>query len=50
MQDAKHIQSSSRVPRAGPVNAVTDQKDNCYRCGGQHDPYKCKHKESMSRV
>ena len=47
MQDAKDLQSSSRMPRAGLVNAINEQKAKCYRCGGQHNPYKCKYKESV---
>ena len=45
MQDAKDLQSSSRVPRAGLVNAINEQKAEMYRCGGQHNPFKCKYKE-----
>ena len=33
MQDAKDLQSSSRVPRVGPVNAINEQKAECYCCG-----------------
>ena len=33
MQDAKDLQSSSRVPRVGPVNAINKQKAECYCCG-----------------
>ena len=47
MEDAKDLQSSSRVPRAGLVNAINEQKAECYCCGGQHNLYKCKYKESV---
>ena len=48
MQDAKDLQYSSKVPRAGPVNTINEQKAKCYRCGGQHNLYKCKYKDSVS--
>ena len=50
MQDAKDLQSSSKVPRAGPVNTINEQKAECYQCGGQHNLYKCKYKESVSHL
>ena len=47
VKDAKDLQNSSRVPASVPINAITDPKAECYRCGGQHKPHMCKHKESL---
>ena len=44
MQDAKDTRSSSRAPRVGQGNAVTDQKAEYYWCGRQYNHYKCKNK------
>ena len=47
VKDAKDLQNSSRVPASVPINAITDPKAECYRCGGQHKPHMCKYKESL---
>ena len=37
IQDAKDLQSSSRVPRVDPINVINEQKSECSQCGGQHN-------------
>jgi len=49
VKDAKDLQGSSKTPV--PINAVPaktkGEQQECYQCGGPHNPNKCKYRESV---